>query len=218
MQVTKGERAVIKVAGSDVEVFMLPNGEYRYSQTSAAQALDKKEGDIRQYLRESNPEAANGSQLVAVGRTRVKGLTEEAVTQYWQWKAGNGNQQALALVTALAGEALRRRADAAFGTTQSEAVYEAKTAQIRTELLQRCVSGYDWKPSTRQVGRASGWNTIELPSDATPDEAEVLQDAGYLKFAYGSGYATLVPNIVKAAEERLSARGYQVVEGQLQPV
>jgi len=221
MQVTKGERGVITVAGAEVEVFMLPDGSYRYSQASASKAIGLGRNDLNMYIERTNPSAGEGALTIQVKSARVKGLTDVAISQYWQWKAGNGNKQALALVTALNTEALQRRADTLYNITKSEVSYETQTAQLRTELLQQTVAEFDWVPSKRQLSSADtrgSWNVITIPEDCSDDEAEVLQDAGYLKWAYGSGYAPLLPNIVSAAEQRLSSRGYRVIEGQLRSV
>lgn len=156
-QTIKAERTTIMVAGKEVEVFRMPNGEYRYSQVSVSAAIGKKQSDFSNYQRSlkasdatsltpvlggdavleslqgngSDGTSSNGKQLLVVGRTRVSGLTEEYSANYWAWKAKNGCLEAEAMLVALATEALRRRADSAFGVKVSEAAYEARTEAVR---------------------------------------------------------------------------------------
>lgn len=189
MVVIKSVRAVISVAGSEVEVFMLPSGEYRYSQTSAAAVLGCSEGDIRQYLRLTNPEAVEGAIMLAVGRTRVKGLTSLAVMEYWHWKAENGNKEAKALVRALTNEALERRADTAFGQTKTEEQYEEQTTKVRLELLQQYADSYKWLELDRATGHYRHISPDErtYPELATEVEMDVMDAIGHLKYCYATG-------------------------------
>lgn len=182
------ERTVIKVAGKSVEVFMMPDGSYRYSQTSVAKTLGKGESDTRNFLASESAKALLGTDLtpatlVKVGRTRVKSLTDIEATAYWQWKAENGNKDAKALLAALASEALTRRADAAFGVKVSEETYEANTAKLRLDLINKWAALYD--QGDRQ----------EFYESATEDE----QEAVFAKVSI-QRYQELFPGCPKAKE------------------
>lgn len=157
-QTVKAERASILLAGKEVEVFRMPNGSYKYSTTSTTAAIGKNTNDWANYQRSIKgstsshllpentlntlQEAGSTSShlekqptLVSVGRTRIKAVDDVEVAAYWVWKSVNGNKEALALTTALTVEALKRRADTAFGVKVSEAQYEADTALVREQLL-----------------------------------------------------------------------------------
>lgn len=222
MQVTKGQRAVISVSGFEIEVFMLPNGEYRYSLESASQAVGKDRSDFGKYLQRTNPEAAVGSQLIAVGRTRVKGLTSAAVREYWHWKAENGNKEAKALVRSLTEEVLDRRADSAFGNTQTEEAYEEKTAQLRLELLNTLLAGtYQSVEERKQPGRFD-LKFIDRPGGLSEEERLILLSADYIIMneqcqAEPVGYQC-ADEVLEAAEQRLTHHGYHVKGRQLQPL
>ncbi|MFN6537051.1 MAG: hypothetical protein RM021_011850 [Nostoc sp. EkiNYC01] len=145
------ERAVFPVSGKDVEAFMLPNGDYGFSQASAAKALNKDESDSRKYIAGKASKALASGDLTAgsptryakVGRTRIRLLTESEVAEYWMWKADNGCIEAKALVAALVSESLTRRADAAFGVKKTESQYEEQTTKLRLELIDRLSAQFD---------------------------------------------------------------------------
>ncbi|MBW4558422.1 MAG: hypothetical protein KME59_21355 [Trichormus sp. ATA11-4-KO1] len=168
-QVIKGERAVIEVAGKPIEVFMLPNGDYVYSQASACESIGKDRNDWSNYLRSNKgstgrhpsaetpintledfaePPRAKGSTgrhqgtLVSIGRTRVKAINDVQVAAYWSWKSKNGSVEAEALLTALVSEALARRADDAFGIKKAEATYEQQTTTLRLDLIEHAKAQY----------------------------------------------------------------------------
>lgn len=214
MLTTKGERALIQVAGSPIDVFMLPSGDYRYSLSSASAAINKEAQDFDKYLRRSNPEAGEGALLVSVGRTRVKGLTESAVVQYWTWKADNGNNEAKALLAALAAEALTRRADAAFGNTKTEQQYEEQTTQLRVALLSRLIEG--WVPFVRDRNNPREFNYAPYPvmNDASPEEEEALDLICYVIACEprpGSPTWEAVDARFRGYRERLRELGVEVV-------
>ena len=166
----KGERAVITVAGKEVEVFMLPNGTYAYTATSACKAIGKRDTDWVAYQRSikgstptqgiagstdstlgdfalslvhkgSTPTQVEGV-LVSIGRTRIKAVSDTQVAGYWAWKAKNGNVEAEALLSSLATEALNRRANVVFGVKVSEEQVEQRTATIRLNLIEQAKVEY----------------------------------------------------------------------------
>lgn len=219
MNIVRAERKVIQVAGTELEVFMLPNGEYRYSQTSTTAALNRKEDDVRKYIERTNPDAAVDALTLQVGRTRVKGLTSTAVTEYWHWKAENGNKEAKALVKALTAEALERRADSAFGNTKTEAEYEQQTVKVRLELLNKLLQGTYKSVSERKVAGQYHPKLIDCPRELSPEERHILMCADYLildQQCEDGGYQC-AKEVLTAANSHLHRYGYQVVEQQLQP-
>lgn len=99
MQVTKG--VITVVAGSEVEVFMLPDGSYLYSVKGVGLAINKTLAHTLTWLR------ANGCPV----QTLQGVLTCDplwAVT-YWGAMADNGNPEAHNLMVALTAEAIAAR-------------------------------------------------------------------------------------------------------------
>ena len=121
----------------------MPDGSYQYSQTSVAKAIGKAESSFRKFLASKRPEAIQckelGSGKIEVdGNNRaINGIPGEAATIYWSYWMSKGDAEAIALMSALAGEALTRRADAAFNNTKTEQEYEQQTEDRYQQVLAR---------------------------------------------------------------------------------
>lgn len=143
----KATRSVVAIGELEIEGFQMPDGSYRMSQTQAAEVVGKDEINARRFLDSKGIKVLLGKgytpDTVEVeaagqvrGQTRINALPLEVVTAFWVWQCSRGNKQAIALVMALATEALDRRFDAAFGVTRSEAEYDERFSD-RVGRLQR---------------------------------------------------------------------------------
>lgn len=144
----KAVKKTVQVAGLSVDVFQMPDGSYVYSMTSAAKAIGKADNSFLQFRSSKRPEALAIKALPFLQvsyeghHIPIKAVPGEALNIYWSYWMTKGSVEAGALVTALATEALTRRADAAFSVTQTEAHYESKTAELRLDLIEKATAAY----------------------------------------------------------------------------
>ncbi len=128
---TKAQRAEILLGDIPLEVFMLPAGGYKLSQTQVAQAVDKDHIYIRRFLASKSlqalPDKAYTEDKLAIvkdhegrGGTKINAIPIELATAFWTKEAIGGNIKAILLLGACAAEAIERRADNAFGKKVSE--------------------------------------------------------------------------------------------------
>ena len=133
----KAVRATIQLGMVLLEVFQLPNGEYRLSQTQVAEAVGKREFSVRDFLQSKSPEALpyKGLAFEKIGvekeSTWFKAVPIEVATAYWGKEAMSANTSAVMLVVACAAEAIERRADAAFGVRRGE---EEREERIKARM------------------------------------------------------------------------------------
>ena len=143
MTTTKAVKKTIKVAGKSVDVFQMPDGSYKYSQSSVAKAIGKPAMSFSQFLDSKRPEALpyKGlplSQVSVEGNNKpINTVPDDLATVYWTYWMSKGDAEAIALMSALAGEALTRRADAAFNNTKTEQEYEQQTEDRYQQVLAR---------------------------------------------------------------------------------
>ncbi|QQE67453.1 hypothetical protein GFS31_41660 (plasmid) [Leptolyngbya sp. BL0902] len=129
----KAQRATVQIGSLSVDGFQMPDGSYRMSQTSAADAVGIGRQNVSDFLRSKAIKALLGEgytgQIFEVeventeqrrGQARINAIPIEVVIAYWHWQSHRGNKQALQLCIALATETLERRFDAAFGVERSE--------------------------------------------------------------------------------------------------
>jgi hypothetical protein len=136
---TKARRETIALGSIPLDVFQLPDGSYRMSQTQVAEAVDLEESYIRRFLSSKWLKALPGmdrssddfERIDYEGRGKpIRAIPLETATLFWVYQVWQKNRQALVLVVATVQEALERRADAAFGIARSEAEYQAATAEM----------------------------------------------------------------------------------------
>jgi hypothetical protein len=127
----KASRSVVTLGSIVIDGFMLPNGEYRMSQTQMAETIAKPEINARRFLDSKGIKSLLGQSYTpdtvevesidqTRGQTRINAVPLPVVTAYWFTQAKAGNEQALSLVWALLTEGLERRFDRAFGISRSE--------------------------------------------------------------------------------------------------
>ncbi|MEH1783252.1 MAG: hypothetical protein V7L26_30015 [Nostoc sp.] len=144
----KAKRAIITVAGIEVEVFQLVDLRYVMSQAQAVKAIDEKESLIRQFLTSKQAKylpsndyridipTVNDTKGRGGNNRNIMGLTITIASTFWLSRAMKDNPKAEALMYALALEALDRRCDTVFEVVKTEAQYEQQTLSAYEEYRQ----------------------------------------------------------------------------------
>jgi hypothetical protein len=143
----RATRVTIELGSIPLDVFQLPDGKYKLSQTQSTEAVDKDEVSFRDFLKGKSPEALPYKEFKAEKWT-VEGsqgkanlLSIEVTVAYWTKEAIAGNKKAIRILGACAIEAIERRADAAFGIQRSEEDYQAKMkARIDGKVVRRLLT------------------------------------------------------------------------------
>ncbi|MBX9257303.1 hypothetical protein H1Q63_25845 [Desmonostoc muscorum CCALA 125] len=171
---TKAKRELIQIAGIEVEVFQMPNGEYVMSQTQVAEAVDTARISIVRFweVSGSKPLPGNDSELY---RLAVEGsnkpiniIPADIVTDYWFEQAFKGNIKAKALVKACAHEALQRRCDNVFGVAKTEYQYEQQATthrerwEARRKYLREQHTNFEYACKTYGFSCASTHNKLTM--------------------------------------------------------
>jgi len=140
----KARKATINFGGNELEVYQLPSGIYKFSQTQAAKAVGKDESSFRRFLNNTAPKLLPPEDLV-VGEVQVEGSNipikashPKVILMYWDNQAEKKNNKAKALLAAGTEETLNRLADQAFGVQKSEIQYKqetAKSVQLNEQLF-----------------------------------------------------------------------------------
>ena len=154
------EKRQINLVGISIDVFQSPTNLelFFYSQTSVTAAIGKKNNDYH-YYRTANPGEVDGKDfLFQIGRTRVSLLTDHNAVTYWDWKSGNGNKEAKALVKSIAIESLHRRALTAFGISKTEEEINTRSTQTRVEIFNAIAKEWEKLPEAQ-------WNSVWRSSE-----------------------------------------------------
>jgi hypothetical protein len=136
--ISKAKRETIELGAIPIEVFLLPSGEYRLSQTQVLEAvgvsknwiseLDKKNEKALEYLRGKGFSGSIEQVKIEneVKARQAKTLSIDDTTKVWGWFARKGNDLALDLLEVCAAEAIDRRADKAFDVRRTEEEYNKR--------------------------------------------------------------------------------------------
>lgn len=138
----KAKPGEVMIGSEVVEGFQMPDGSYQMSITSAASAVNLKVQNASDFLRSKAAKRLLGKGYTPQknqievepneqirGQTRITALPLRVVSKYWLWQATRGNQNAVALVSALLEEGIERRFDAAFGVERSEEDRQARLTE-----------------------------------------------------------------------------------------
>jgi hypothetical protein len=130
----KATRTTIKYGSVDLEVFMLPDGTYKLSQTQAGLSINKRPASLNEFLAGKSSEALphKDSSLVEVEIDSRPGIKFNAVpikliVSYWTYWANKGNTLAQALLAAGTEETINRLCDTAFNVIKSDEEYNNQT-------------------------------------------------------------------------------------------
>lgn len=138
--VIKAKRAEIKLGDFVLEIFQLPNGDYRLSQSQVAEIVEKNEINARRFLTSKSPEVLPFKGLtldtfeVGDERTRIKGVPILLAIAFWTKEAVANNSVASRLLGACAAESIEKRADEAFGIHRHQEEYDEKFKKNFEEL------------------------------------------------------------------------------------
>lgn len=193
-EVTKAQRAEIRIGSLVVDGFMLPDGTYRMSQTQVAECVGLGVQNASDFLRSKaiktllgkgytpqifSIEIESGEQIR--GQSRFNALPLEVVSTYWLWQSHRENKKALVLCMALIIESLERRFDRAFGVERTEDERNQRLEDGITQLqsdLDRLGEAYAIEDDIRQerdyfewLLREQGIDPYALPSDEDSPEA-----------------------------------------------
>lgn len=124
----KAERATIQIGDITMNVYMMPNGDYRLHGRGVMEVIGvtSKQSLPRFYgvqslkaLPGADLSLPHGTIRSSTGEDFIPVALEDAIN-YWMEVGKKGNDKALRLVAALAVESLERRADKVFGRERSE--------------------------------------------------------------------------------------------------
>ena len=136
-QTYKAQRQVIQIGDISLEVAMLPDGSYVFSQTEVAAVVDKSESSIRSFRRSKHLKSLPGMEsqfatLTVEGANKpIAPVSLELAALYWHKCASVGNQKAQALTIALVKHSLYDFADEAFGIKRSK---QERSSHLRDAL------------------------------------------------------------------------------------
>ncbi len=169
----KAQRRTIHLGDFPLEVAMLPNGEYRLSQTQVAGVIDKAQNSIIQFLRSKYFKAifTNGFELykseekllIEGSNKPISPIPIKVASLYWQKWAVAGNEKAQRLVLASLDRNISDLADEAFNVKRTR---EAKNQAFKENLnsdLTGCLESFEQNPN----------NVLEFPSKETPNDKEL---------------------------------------------
>jgi hypothetical protein len=129
-EVSRAKGTSIVLGTVYIEVFQLPSGEYRLSQSQVTEAIGKPNRSIIQFLDGKSPEALHYKEFELSNSLAVEGSNKpitpipiQIATAYWRYWDKKGNSQATAIIDGCIVEAIERRADKAFGVYRSEEEY-----------------------------------------------------------------------------------------------
>jgi len=130
----KGKRSTINYGSIALEVFMLPDASYVFSQTQAGAAIEKDDKSFRRFIDGKSPEALQyndftpGEIEIDGNSNRFKSVPIKIAIAYWTYWANRGNTLAQALLAAGTEETLTRLCDNAFSITRTEAEHQQQLA------------------------------------------------------------------------------------------
>ncbi|MEM8940329.1 MAG: KilA-N domain-containing protein [Bacteroidota bacterium] len=142
--VVKAKKVNISLGHMNLDVHEIPNGEYRLSQTQAANVIQKDEVSIRDFMGSKSPEALPykgfTAEKIAVkdSKTRINALPISIVVAFWTKESIKGNKIASRLLGACAVESIERRADKAFGKDVSEEQYNQRFQKNYKSIIANC--------------------------------------------------------------------------------
>lgn len=136
----KAQKAIINFGGIQLEVYQLPKGDYKLSQTQIAGSIDKHAKRFAEWIEGKSPEAllckdyAICEVCVESSPRSIKAIDFKISMLYWSYWATKGNVKAQALLAAGTEETLTRLADKAFGVAKTEEQYQIQTNQSAKEF------------------------------------------------------------------------------------
>ena len=172
---SKAEKETIPLGDIFLEVFKMPDGQYRLSQTQVAKAVGKGEISFRDFRKSNSPEALRykefRSEKISVlgNNSKIAAIPIELAAAYWVKESIAQNAVASRLLGACAIESIERRADIAFGIKRTEEEYNQRFA-VRVDLKdvkrKKLVSAIaHWQHKQKIYGSKSGQTSFKEAHD-----------------------------------------------------
>jgi len=143
-RIAKAARTIIFLGDISLEVFMLPDGKYRLSQTQAAESIEKGEISFRRFLTSGSAEAVPYKEFrsdkisIEGNNIKINAVPISLAVAYWTKQAVSGNVLAARIRGACATESIECRADVAFNIQRTEEDRnERMAARIRGKQIRR---------------------------------------------------------------------------------
>ncbi len=141
----KARRAVMQLGNLELDVFQLPDGSYRMSQTQIAEAVGLSRQYLSRFLSSKWLKALPGldrsshdfDRVEYEGRGRpINAVPLDIAFAFWLYQVTRGNKRAIALAYACGTETLTRRADRAFGVVRPEQEYNQILSEMANTIAQ----------------------------------------------------------------------------------
>ncbi len=183
--VSKAQRTTVELVGISLELFMMPNGDYFASQTSASATLNKHPESISEFCQSNSVKAllGNGFEFrkieltVSDSNKPIKAIPLDVLAAYWRHWDRKGNPIATTLVNGLLKRSLTEVADVAFGVKRNKRELDK---QLKQELAQASslpqVENQVTQPFSPEINRAF-WNevsSLQTELEKTRTRAEKL--------------------------------------------
>ena len=169
MTTKKAIKATIMLGSIEIDVYKMPSGEYKLSQTQVARLIEKEENSFREFLRGKSLEALNHKGFRPVkfpasdGNEQKNAIPIKVAKSYWRYHDRKGNAIACALIDACMEETIERRADTAFGIQRTKEEYNVRFA-TRMDLkkdkypqLARAIASWLHKEGLYETQKARLW-------------------------------------------------------------
>lgn len=178
--ISKAQRAKILVAGIELNVYLMPDASYRLAGRNVTDAIKEPNISLVRIMGvktlKALPHAGSSLKQIKVdsGESFIPVAIEDAIV-YWGKMATKGNQNAFALIVALATESLERRADSIFNLKRTEEEYEARTKLRRERVLARRSWTDEIKARQEQQGYYRGEDSKITPQATEEYRALTVQ-------------------------------------------
>ena len=142
--VVKAKKVSILLGHIRIDVYEIPTGEYRLSQTQVTEVVGKEEFSFRDFLDSKSPEALPykgirfGKMKVDGNNVRPKAIPIPVAAAFWTKESIKGNEIASRLLGACAVESIKRRADKAFGKNITDKEYNQHFEQNYKNIIASC--------------------------------------------------------------------------------
>jgi hypothetical protein len=146
----KAVRAKIKLGDIELDVFELPDGDYRLSAKQITDAIGIRHSRVAEICATEQGQSLIHQGIQVADFTKISsdvgnisGYSIQAAMFVWQYEAAKGNTKAFALINACLVETIERRADSAFGVQRSEDERNQRLkARIKGKIERRNLT--DW--------------------------------------------------------------------------
>ena len=152
-EVIEAQRVTVQLGNIKIDVYQIPNGEYRLSQTQVEQIPCSKRNSFSDFLTSKSPEALpyKGFRFQKLitndgNNVRLKAVPILLAVAFWTKESIKGNEIAARLLGACAVESIEHRADRAFGKEVTEEEYNNRFKNNYQSIIASCPKSFITKP------------------------------------------------------------------------